>query len=127
MEQYVKANRKVAEFLHLQNDRSQLKDGSFLLWMQDVMAFGSLVNFRDILAQIGAVALTGEEARNEQNGIESQALPVATDERFIIEEQSSDDTSSEESSSDESSSDESSSGEDTSDKIPSDEVKIEEE
>lgn len=96
MEQYVKANRKVAEFLHLQNDRSQLKDGNFLLWMQDIMAFGSLVNFRDILAQIGAVALTGEEARNEQNGIESQTLPVATDERFIVEERSSDGTSSDE-------------------------------
>lgn len=117
MEQYVKANRKVAEFLHLQNDRSQLKDGNFLLWMQDIMAFGSLVNFREILVQIGAVALTGEEARNEQNGIESQALPVATDERFIIEERFPDETSSDKIPSDE----------DTSDRIPSDEVKIEEE
>lgn len=87
MERYVKANRKVAEFLHLQNDRSQLKDGSFLLWMQDVLPFGSLVNFEGILAQIGAVALSGEQARNEQEGIESQALPTATDERFIIEEE----------------------------------------
>lgn len=87
MERYVKANRKVVELLHLQNDRSQLKDGNFLLWLQDIMVFGSLVNFQDILTQIGAVALSGEQARNEQEGTECQSLPKATDERFIIEEE----------------------------------------
>lgn len=84
MERYVKVNRKVAEFLHLENDRTQFKDGNFLLWMQDIMVFGSLINFQGILAQIGAVALDGDAAREEQDGKCTHLLPVATDERFII-------------------------------------------
>ena len=86
MERYVKVNRKVAEFLHLENDRTQFKDGNFLLWMQDIMVFGSLINFQGILAQIGAVALDGDAAKEEQDGKCTHLLPVATDERFIIEE-----------------------------------------
>ena len=86
MERYVKVNRKVAEFLHLENDRTQFKDGNFLLWMQDIMVFGSLINFQGILAQIGAVALDGDAAREEQDGKCTHLLPVATDERFFIEE-----------------------------------------
>lgn len=89
MERYVKANRKVAEFLHLENDRTQFKDGNFLLWMQDIMVFGSLINFNQILAQIGAVAMDGESAKQEQDGECTHLLPVATDERFVIEEPSS--------------------------------------
>ena len=86
MERYVKANRKVAEFLHLENDRTQFKDGNLLLWMQDIMVFGSLINFNQILAQIGAVAMDGESAKQEQDGECTHHLPVATDERFVIEE-----------------------------------------
>lgn len=86
MERYVKVNRKVAEFLHLENDRTMFADGCFLLWMQDIMAFGSLINFQGILAQIGAVALDGDAAKEEQDGKCTHLLPVATDERFIIEE-----------------------------------------
>lgn len=84
MEKYVKANRKVVEFLGLQNDRTQFKDGCFLLWMQDLMVFGNLMNFESILSQIGAIPLTGEEARQEQDGVMNRPLPTATDERFII-------------------------------------------
>ena len=86
MERYVKVNRKVAEFLHLENDRTQFKDGNFLLWMQDIMVFGSLINFNQILAQIGAVALDGDSAKQEQDGECTHLLPEATDERFVIEE-----------------------------------------
>ena len=86
MERYVKVNRKVAEFLHLENDRTMFADGCFLLWMQDIMAFGNLINFQGILAQIGAVALDGDAAKEEQDGKCTHLLPVATDERFIIEE-----------------------------------------
>lgn len=86
MERYVKVNRKVAEFLHLEKDRTQFKDGNFLLWMQDIMVFGSLINFQGILAQIGAVALDGDAAKEEQDGKCTHLLPVATDERFVIEE-----------------------------------------
>jgi hypothetical protein len=92
MEKYVKANRKVAEFLHLENDRTQFKDGNFLLWMQDIMVFGSLINFNQILAQIGAVAMDGESAKQEQDGECTHLLPVATDERFVIEEPATDET-----------------------------------
>lgn len=91
MERYVKANRKVAEFLHLENDRTQFKDGNFLLWMQDIMVFGSLINFNQILAQIGAVAMDGESAKQEQDGECTHLLPVATDERFVIEEKAATD------------------------------------
>lgn len=93
MEKYVKANRKVVEFLGLQNDRTQFKDGCFLLWMQDLMVFGNLMNFGSILSQIGAIPLTGEEARQEQDGEMNRPLPTATDERFIIETVSQDDSS----------------------------------
>ncbi len=92
MERYVKVNRKVAEFLHLENDRTQFKDGNFLLWMQDIMVFGSLINFNQILAQIGAVALDGDSAKQEQDGECTHLLPVATDERFVIEEPATDET-----------------------------------
>lgn len=92
MERYVKANRKVAEFLHLENDRTQFKDGNFLLWMQDIMVFGSLINFNQILAQIGAVAMDGESAKQEQDGECTHLLPVATDERFVIEEPATNET-----------------------------------
>ena len=84
MERYVKANPKVVKHLHLENDRTQLKDGNFLLWMQDLLPFGPLTNFPQILSRIGAVALTGQEARQEQDGETSQRLPVASEERFII-------------------------------------------
>ena len=86
MERYVKANRKVAEFLHLENDRTQFKDGNFLLWMQDIMVFGSLINFNQILAQIGAVALDGDSAQQAQDGKCTHLLPVATEERSATEE-----------------------------------------
>lgn len=93
MERYVKVNRKVVEFLGLQNDRTQFKDGNFLLWMQDLMVFGNLINFESILSQIGAIALTGEEAREEQDGVTNRPLPTATDERFVIETASQEDPS----------------------------------
>lgn len=93
MERYVKVNRKVVEFLGLQNDRTQFRDGNFLLWMQDLMVFGNLINFGSILSQIGAIALTGEEARQEQDGVTNRPLPTATDERFIIETASQEDSS----------------------------------
>lgn len=93
MEKYVKVNRKVVEFLGLQNDRTQFKDGCFLLWMQDLLVFGNLINFESILSQIGAIPLTGEEARQEQDGKTNRPLPTATDERFIIETASQEDSS----------------------------------
>lgn len=84
MERYIKANRLVVEHLHLQGDRTELQDSNFLLWLQDLMVFGPLFNLAAICSQIGAIALTGQEARQEQEGTSCQQLPVATDQRFVI-------------------------------------------
>lgn len=82
---YIKANPKVARFLNLDNDRNMVKDGNYLLWQADMLAFGRLTDLPQILAQIGAIALRAHEAREEQDGTVSRELPVATDPRFVIE------------------------------------------
>ena len=42
MARYIKANPKVAAYLHLENDRLKLKDGNYILWQGDMTAFGPL-------------------------------------------------------------------------------------
>ncbi len=84
MARYIKANRKVANYLHLENDRLQLKDGNYILWQGDMLAFGPLPLLNDTLAQIGGIALMPHEAKQEQDGSVVRPLPVATDERFIM-------------------------------------------
>lgn len=84
MARYIKANPKVARYLHLENDRNQVKDGNYLLWQADMLAFGRLTELPQILEQIGGIALAAHEARQEQDGTESRELPTATDERFVI-------------------------------------------
>ena len=86
MARYIKANPKVVSYLHLENDRNKLKDGNYILWLQDMMAFGPLPRLADTLQRIGAIALLPHEAREEQYGITTRPLPVATDPEFIIEE-----------------------------------------
>lgn len=86
MARYIKANPKVAKYLHLENDRLQLKDGNYILWQGDMTAFGPLPLLNDTLAQIGGIALMPHEAKEEQDGKVNRPLPVATDERFIMEE-----------------------------------------
>ena len=85
MARYIKANHKVAEYLHLENDRLQLKDGNYILWQGDMTAFGPLPLLSETLTQIGGIALMPHEAKEEQDGTNLRPLPVATDERFIIE------------------------------------------
>lgn len=82
---YIKANPKVARFLNLDNDRNVVKDGNYLLWQADMLAFGRLTDLPQILIQIGAIALRAHEAREEQDGTVSRELPVATDPRFVVE------------------------------------------
>ncbi|MBO8482772.1 MAG: hypothetical protein IAB75_01430 [Bacteroidetes bacterium] len=82
---YIKANPKVARFLNLDNDRNVVKDGNYLLWQADMLAFGRLTDLPQILIQIGAIALRAHEAREEQDGTVSRELPVAADPRFVIE------------------------------------------
>lgn len=85
MARYIKANPKVAQYLHLENDRNQVQDGNYLLWQADMLAFGRLTELPQILEQIGGIALAAHEARQEQDGIVVRELPTATDERFIVE------------------------------------------
>lgn len=84
MARYIKANPKVAAFLHLENDRNTVKDGNYLLWQGDMLAFGPLTQLSVTLERIGGIALLAHEAREEQEGVVIRELPTATDERFIM-------------------------------------------
>lgn len=86
MARYIKANPKVASYLHLENDRLKLKDGNYILWQGDMTAFGPLPMLNETLTQIGGIALMPHEAKQEQDGTYNRPLPVATDERFIMDE-----------------------------------------
>ena len=83
MAKYIKANHKVAQYLHLQGIRLKLIDGNYMLWQADMLHFGKLSNIKEIAAKIGALVLTPEEARQEQDGIKLRELPTAEDERFV--------------------------------------------
>lgn len=85
MARYIKANPKVAKYLHLENDRNQVKDGNYLLWQADMLAFGKLTELPETLEKIGGIALQAYEARQEQDGTVSRELPTATDSRFVVE------------------------------------------
>ena len=84
MARYIKANPKVAAYLHLENDRNMVKDGNYLLWQGDMLAFGPLTRLSETLEQIGGIALLAHEAREEQEGVVIRELPTATDERFVM-------------------------------------------
>lgn len=85
MARYIKVNPKVAQYLRLENDRNQVKDGNYLLWQADMLAFGRLTELPQILEQIGGIALAANEARQEQDGTVVRELPTATDSRFVVE------------------------------------------
>lgn len=84
MARYIKANPKVAEYLNLQTDRNTVKDGNYILWQSDMLAFGPLTRLPETLTAIGAIALMPHEARQEQDGTVTRPLPIATDPRFVI-------------------------------------------
>lgn len=85
MARYIKANPKVAAYLHLENDRLKLKDGNYILWQGDMTSFAPLPMLNDTLTKIGGIALMPHEAKQEQDGTVVRPLPAATDERFIME------------------------------------------
>ena len=85
MARYIKANPKVAQFLRVENDRNQVKDGNYLLWQADILPLGRLTDLPQILEQIGGIALMAHEARQEQDGTVLRELPTATDQRFVVE------------------------------------------
>ena len=84
MARYIKANPKVAAFLGLTRDRNTVKDGNYLLWQADMLAFGPLTQLQETLTQIGGLALLAHEAREEQDGTVTRPLPTPTDPRFFI-------------------------------------------
>ena len=85
MARYIKANPKVAQFLRVENDRNQVKDGNYLLWQADILPLGRLTDLPQILEQIGGIVLMAHEARQEQDGTVLRELPTATDPRFVVE------------------------------------------
>lgn len=85
MARYIKANPKVAQFLRVENDRNQVKDGNYLLWQADILPLGRLTDLPQILEQIGGISLMAHEARQEQDGTVVRELPTATDPRFVVE------------------------------------------
>ena len=85
MARYIKANPKVAQFLLVENDRNQVKDGNYLLWQADILPLGRLTDLPQILEQIGGIVLMAHEARQEQDGTVVRELPTATDPRFVVE------------------------------------------
>ena len=85
MARYIKANPKVAQFLRVENDRNQVKDGNYLLWQADILPLGRLTELPQILEQIGGIVLMAHEARQEQDGTVVRELPTATDPRFVVE------------------------------------------
>lgn len=87
MERYIKANRKVVEFLQLTEDRTELQDGNYILWCQDILPLGNLWEYEETLSKIGAIAMDGQTAYREQEGIVCNKLPIATDSRFIMREE----------------------------------------
>lgn len=84
MAHYIKVNPKVAKFLHLENDRNTVKDGNYLLWQADMLAFGPLTQLGETIAMIGAIVLLPHEAREEQEGTVVRELPQPTDTRFVM-------------------------------------------
>ena len=85
MARYIKANPKVAQFLRVENDRNQVKDGNYLLWQAAILPLGRLTELPQILEQIGGIVLMAHEARQEQDGTVVRELPTATDPRFVVE------------------------------------------
>ncbi len=83
MARYIKANYKVAQYLHLEHDRNRVKDGNYLLWQADMLAFGRLAELPQILERIGGIVLSAYEARQEQDGTVVRELPTAADDRFV--------------------------------------------
>lgn len=85
MVRYIKVNQKVVQYLHLENDRNKVKDGNYILWLQDIMPLGPLPMLYETLARVGGIALLPHEAREEQYGINNRPLPTATDPEFVVE------------------------------------------
>ena len=79
--QYFKVNPKVANFLGIANERTIFPDGNYLLWKFDLNPLGG--NCDDVLQMVGGIGMDSKQAKDEQRGITTTPLPVATDERFI--------------------------------------------
>lgn len=84
MARYIKVNPKVAEYLHLTNDRNKVTDGNYLLWQADMLAFGRLSELPEILMKIGGLSLQAHEAREEQDGTVTRELPTPEDPQFVM-------------------------------------------
>lgn len=87
---YIKTSPKVAKLLGHDSDRPVTADGNFLLWEGDMDDVSHDLN--DALTQTGSVAITPEEAKNEQRGKSSIPLNDPTNDIYGSEATASDDT-----------------------------------
>ena len=69
MARYIKVRPEVARYLNLQNDRLMLKDGNYILWQAEMLAFGPLPRLAESLEAFGGIALMHNEAREDHDGI----------------------------------------------------------
>lgn len=76
---YIKARKETAAYLGLLGSRNIFPDGNYLLWDRDVARLEGSGGLGELLPQIGAVELTAQEVRAEQEGTgEARELPEVT-------------------------------------------------
>lgn len=90
---YVKAPKVIVEYLaavfgydhryETSNDRQIFPDGNYMLWERDFLPFCSSEELSAKLPELGCVALTAQQVRAEQDGLEVNELPPITDERLL--------------------------------------------
>ncbi len=76
MAYYIKAKKEVAEKYHQLSLINQTADGCYLLWQSDLATVKGDTIF-ERAANIGGIALTPEEAREETLGTVNRPLPGA--------------------------------------------------
>lgn len=84
---YYKVNEAVVRKLGLTEVRKRLQDGNYIIWFLDMKSLmielGS-ESFDDLKAQVGALALTPLEAKEEQDGKVLRNLPEPTLLEFVM-------------------------------------------
>lgn len=84
---YYKVNETVVRKLGLTEVRKRLQDGNYIIWFLDMKSLmielGS-ESFDDLKAQVGALALTPLEAKEEQDGKVLRNLPEPTLPEFVM-------------------------------------------
>jgi hypothetical protein len=95
---YIKARKIVYDYMGFSTgDRQKTPDGRYMLWQNDMIKLGGKLNImvsgtfleyiQTVARAVGAIVLTAQEAKQEQDGTVARSLPIATDPRFVDDEQ----------------------------------------